>query len=80
MSMDNPKVAFGNVIGIIVLYIFGGSTLALIPAIFALIFGIKGVKQKKLEKKDKIASITGIVAGAGYIVYAVLGGLLLYYF
>jgi len=76
--MNNSKIALGNAIGIPILFFFGASTLAIIPAILALVFGIKGLKQKKLVKKEKVFSIIGIVAGAGYILFTLLG-LFLYY-
>lgn len=75
--MNNAKIALGNAVGVLVLCLFGDA-LSLIPAILALIFGIKGIKQKKLTKKEKIFSIIGIAAGAGYIIFALLGFLLYY--
>lgn len=77
--MDNSKIALGNAIGIFVLFIFGLSTLSIIPAILALIFGIKGIKQEGITKKKKYFSFVGILAGVGYIAFAVLG-IILYYF
>lgn len=76
--MNNPKAAFANAIGIAVVYLLAGSTLALIPAVFALVFGIKAVKQKKISQSDKAAAIIGIAAGAGYLIYGAVGFALYY--
>lgn len=77
--MNYSKIAFGNAIGIFVLYFSGLSLISIPLAMIALGAGLKGLKQKNITKRDKIFSWIGIIAGGGFLAFAVLG-FVLYYF
>ena len=77
--MNYSKIAFGNAIGIVVLFFAGLSTVSIALALIAIGAGFKGLKQEKITKRDKVFSWIGIVSGIGYLIFVVLG-FVLYYF